>query len=158
MRAVADVTRGVVRATVDIEAPPAAVFDALTQPDQLASWWGGDRYRTYDWQMDLRVGGAWSVKADAPDGLQTVYGEILELEPPHHLTYTWHASWDGHARTVVRFELAAMASGTRVTVVHDGFAGRPEACEGHAAGWDLVLGWLTDHAAGGPSRDGGDPR
>ncbi len=40
MTAVADVQAGLVRATVDIAAPPEAVFRALTEPGELARWWG----------------------------------------------------------------------------------------------------------------------
>ncbi|UJR82372.1 SRPBCC family protein [Sandaracinus amylolyticus] len=147
MRSIADVTTGTVRAVVEIDAPPADVFAALTEPEQLALWWGGDLYRTYDWQMDLRPGGAWSVKTEGRQGHSEVRGEILEVDPPHALTLTWQASWDGFARTTIRYRLDAVSSGTRVTVVHDGFAGRPEQCENHAQGWDLVLGWLAAHAA-----------
>lgn len=146
MRAVADVTRGVVHAEIEIAAPPEAVFDALTEPEQLATWWGGDQYRTFDWRLDLRVGGGWSVRTEGRNGAQRVHGEFLEIARPSRLSYTWHASWDSFARTVIRYDLAPIATGTRVTVVHDGFEGRREACEGHAMGWQLVLGWLGAHA------------
>lgn len=145
MRAVADVTRGVVHAQIEIAGPPAAVFEALTDPQQLASWWGGELYRTFDWKLDVRPGGAWSVNTESPTGAQRVYGEFLRVEPPHRLAYTWHASWDGFARTEIHYELEAIPSGTRVRVVHEGFTGRPASCEGHAQGWDFVLGWLSRH-------------
>lgn len=151
MRAVADVTRGIVRAEIEIEAPPDVVFGALTEPEQLASWWGGELYRTYDWKMDLRPGGTWSAEAESPRGRSQVGGEILEVDPPSSLTLTWKASWDGFALTTIRYRLDAIPTGTRVTVVHDGFAGRPESCEGHAQGWDNVLGWLAAHVARGES-------
>ena len=146
MRAVADVTRGVVRAQIDIEAPIELVYESLTEPAQLMSWWGGGEYETYDWKIDLRPGGAWSVSTRGGGGPQSVRGEYLEVEPPTRLVLTWLASWDGFARTVIEYTLSRTATGTRVTVVHDGFAGRPEACEGHAAGWHSVLGWLAAHA------------
>jgi uncharacterized protein YndB with AHSA1/START domain len=147
MRSIADVSAGVVRAEIEIEGTPEDVFDALTDPAQLASWWGGDLYRTYDWQIDLRPGGAWSVKAEGPNGRSTIHGEYLEIDRPRRLVYTWLASWDGEARTVIRIDLTPIASGTRVVVVHDGFAGRREQCEGHALGWQNVLGWLGAHVA-----------
>ena len=147
MRAVADVTRGIIRATVDIAAPPERVFAALTEPEQLAAWWGGELYRTYDWQMELRPGAAWSARASGRDGESTVGGEILEVDPPRRLVLTWEASWDAFQRTVIHYSVDPIATGTRVTVVHDGFAGRPESCENHTQGWHLVLGWLAGHAA-----------
>lgn len=148
MRAVADVTRGIVRAQVDIGAPPALVFEALTEPAQLAAWWGGDQYRTENWQMELRPGARWRCDARSPRGDSEVGGEILEVDPPRRLVLSWEASWDAFQRTVITYTLAATDTGTRVTVVHTGFEGRPESCEGHAQGWHLVLGWLGAFVAG----------
>ncbi|MBX7192783.1 MAG: SRPBCC domain-containing protein [Sandaracinaceae bacterium] len=142
MRAVADLSRGVIHASVEIDAPPERVWDAITEPSQLASWWGGELYRTYDWSLDLRPGGAWSTKADGKQGLTTVHGEILELERPHRLVMSWHASWDGDARTVLRYELSETSRGTLVRVVLERFVDRPASCENHTQGWHLVLGWL----------------
>ncbi|HWY02742.1 MAG TPA: SRPBCC domain-containing protein [Candidatus Acidoferrum sp.] len=47
-------------------------------------------------------------------------GEILELDPPHILTYTWIANWhdDVTCRTVVRWELTPKLGGTHVKVTH----------------------------------------
>lgn len=147
MRSIADVTEGVVRAEIDIDAPPEDVFDALTEPAQLAAWWGGDQYRTFDWNVDLRPGGLWDVKTEGPNGTNSVRGEYLEIDRPRRLVYTWHASWDGFARTVIHVQLVTIASGTRVSILHEGFRGRPEACDGHALGWQSVLGWLSAHAS-----------
>ena len=52
-----DVTGDVVRATVEIGAPPEEVFEALTDPAQLEEWWGTpDTYRTSSWQLEPRPG------------------------------------------------------------------------------------------------------
>lgn len=61
--------------------------------------------------------------------------------------YTWIASWDGDAETVIRMELTATDTGTRVKVRHSGFADRAASGAGHADGWVRVLGWLAEHAA-----------
>ena len=53
MRALANVDGGVVKAEIEIEAPPERVFHSLTDPGELAAWWGSDdMYRTHDWQID----------------------------------------------------------------------------------------------------------
>ena len=39
--------------------PPAAVFAAFTEPDQLDRWWGPDGYTTTTHTLDLRRGGVW---------------------------------------------------------------------------------------------------
>ena len=53
-KAVIDLERSTVHATVEIAAPPARVFRALTTPAQLAAWWGQPgMYTTSDWQLVL---------------------------------------------------------------------------------------------------------
>ncbi len=44
-----------------IAAPPARVFQAITDPEQMPCWWGAhDTYTSKDWKADVRVGGKWS--------------------------------------------------------------------------------------------------
>ena len=52
-----------------IDAPPARVFQAITDPAQLLQWWGQEgMYRTTGWQCDLRVGGSWRSEGVGADG------------------------------------------------------------------------------------------
>jgi uncharacterized protein YndB with AHSA1/START domain len=151
--AVADPARGTVHAQIEIAAAPETVFRALTDPAELAAWWGSPgTYRTWGWKLDLRPGGAWSAEAEnvAAKRRTSVRGRYLAVEPPRLLEYTWEPSWEPSLRTVVRFELALIAGGTRVTVRHSGFE-EHAACQEHARGWDLVLGWLALHVTGGAS-------
>ncbi len=146
-RAIADTTDGVILATVEIAAPPERVFRALTVPDELLRWWGSDEtYRTTAWEADLKPGGTWRAEGRGADGRPfSVGGEFLEVDPPRRLVQTWRADWDGGARTTLTYRLEATTVGTRVTVRHEGFAGRPESCRAHGDGWQRVLGWLGRH-------------
>jgi uncharacterized protein YndB with AHSA1/START domain len=147
-RSVADVKEGTILATVEIAATPERVFRALTASDEVVRWWGSDEtYRTTGWTSDLRVGGAWRAEGRGADGTAfTVGGEFLEIDPPHKLVQTWRPDWDGGNTTTITYRLEATAKGTRVTVRHEGFAGRAESCAGHAEGWERVLGWLEGYA------------
>ena len=148
MTALADFKYGIIYASIDIDAPPEAVWDALTDPAQLASWWGSaDTYRTLNWQVDLRPGGKWSSDSARVDGTQTgnVHGEYLEVDRPRLLVYTWRASWDDFAETLIRMELTPTSAGTHVKVRHSGFAERTSSGAGHSEGWKRVLGWLSAH-------------
>jgi uncharacterized protein YndB with AHSA1/START domain len=152
--AVIDVDAGTIFAEIEIEAPRERVFTALTDPGELAAWWGSaDTYRTFDWQLDVRPGGEWSCKAKSAQGdsLSSVHGRYLVVEPPRLLVYTWHPSWDGFAASTVRCELESVESGTRVRVKHSGFEGRPESCREHGKGWETVFGWLRDGVAASPA-------
>lgn len=147
-RAVADVTSGMLLATVEIGAPPERVFRALAS-EEITAWWGSaDTYRTTSWKGDVRVGGTWIAEGVGSDGAPfSVRGEYLEVSPPHTLVQTWHAEWDGGERTVVTYRLEPIAGGTRVTVRHEGFGDRAAACRDHTDGWERVLGWAQDHLA-----------
>ncbi len=123
-----DATRDAVRADIEIAAPPERVFEALTDPAQLAAWWGSaETHRAHDWQADVQPGGRWEARTTDATGREgTLGGEYRVVDPPRVLEHTWEASWD-EAPTIVRYELAPArvggVSGTRVTVTHTGFEG-----------------------------------
>jgi uncharacterized protein YndB with AHSA1/START domain len=157
-RAVADVSQGTIIATVLIDAPIERVFAALTVPEEVVRWWGSDdTYRTTEWDSDLRVGGRWRAAGRSKDGqVFTVEGEYLELEPPRKLVHSWKPVWDNGNVTTVTYRLETVDGATRVTVRHDGFVARPQACDSHRQGWERVLGWLRGYASaprqGSPGR------
>jgi len=139
-----------------IAAPPARVFQALTDPAQVPRWWGQqDLYRITQWKGDLRVGGKWSSEGVGADGKTfRVEGEYLEVDPPRVLSHTWKSSYNP-LHTVVRFELEAKevhglhpggpkkaGVGTILRLRHEGFAGAPQEAHRHSEGWRRVLGWM----------------
>ncbi|HEX2733262.1 MAG TPA: SRPBCC domain-containing protein [Polyangiaceae bacterium] len=146
-RAIADVEKGIVLATVDIAVPPERVFKALTT-DELTQWWGSaELYRTTKHDIDLRVGGKWRSEGVGNDGTPFhVGGEVLEVEAPSKLVYTWKPSWDNAEPSIVAYRFEAIAEGTRLTVRHSGFQ-NPNTCADHANGWERVLSWLTGNFA-----------
>lgn len=146
-RSIADIERGVILARVDIAATPDRVFRALTDSNEIPRWWGSaEVYQTETWTTDFKVGGTWKAEGRGADGVPfSVSGTFLEIDPPRKVVQTWKADWDGGHETRLTYELAATEAGTRLTVRHEGFAGRTESCEQHAAGWEMVLGWLQSH-------------
>jgi len=144
-------------AEIFIAAPPARVFQAITDPTQMPKWWGQkDLYRVTEWKADVRPGGKWSSVGAGADGKPfRVDGEYLEVDPPRRLVHTWVASWTGPLKTVVRWQLEPHSvhglqpsgprkagTGTLVRVRQEGFAVDPQAAFSHADGWKHVLGWL----------------
>ena len=150
-RAVADLSAGAVLATVEIEAAPERVFAALTDPNEVVAWWGSEEtYRTETWHADLRVGGRWEARGRGADGKPySVGGEFLEVDRPRKLVQTWNYDWEGGHSTVLTYVLEAIDGGTRLTVRHTGFGERRDSCRSHAAGWEMVLGWLEAHVTRG---------
>jgi uncharacterized protein YndB with AHSA1/START domain len=143
-RAVADLTDGIILASVEIAAPPERVFQAISSAE-IASWWGSsETYHVTRWTGDVRVGGKWrSEGVSATGGAFAVGGEFLAVDPPFLLVHTWQYEHKPSDVTTVRYRIEPMPGGSRVTVRHDGFTDRTD-CDAHARGWERVLTWLTD--------------
>jgi uncharacterized protein YndB with AHSA1/START domain len=64
------------------DAPVDAVWDAWTDPEQAAKWWGPRGFTITTHSKDLRVGGHWSYTMHGPDGVdypnRTKYHEVEE--------------------------------------------------------------------------------
>lgn len=70
------------------DAPRAVVWRALTEPDQLATWWGPTGYTTETERMDLRVGGHWKYIMRGPDGHEYPnFVRYTEVSEPECLAY-----------------------------------------------------------------------
>jgi len=136
--------------SIDIKAPIEAVFAAVTDPDQLPQWWGGDQYGVDKMERDLRVGGAWRTFGTGRDGSRfTVSGRYTVVDPPHAVEFTWAHDWHeaGTApnETVVRYDLSEKAGVTTLRVTHSGFTDATDR-DNHARGWIVVLAWVRDFA------------
>src|SRR5579862_4148120 len=68
------------------DAPPEVVFEAWTDPEQLARWWGPEGFTNPVCELDVRVGGDWRIVMLAPDGAmylcRGVYLEIVARDRP----------------------------------------------------------------------------
>jgi uncharacterized protein YndB with AHSA1/START domain len=130
-----------------IAAPPGRVFKAITDPDELLRWFTDPGCPAIAWEMDARHGGRYrhaTGKGTAVvNGVSEFecHGEILELDPPRLLVYTWIANWhnDKSRRTVVRWELTPEGSGTRVKVIHSGLELEDAARKDYSSGWPGVM-------------------
>ena len=158
----------VVEAEVFIAAPPARVFEAITDPKQRSQWWGlKGLFRVSDSQSDLRLGGKWFDVGVTDDGRPfRVEGEYLEIDPPRLLVLTRVANFAGNIPTIVRWELEPrdvhglhvsgthrIGTGTLVKVSHSGFAGHLDFAQSHNQGWSASLGWLQFFVEKGETMD-----
>lgn len=64
------------------DAPVKAVWDAWTDPEQVAQWWGPRGFTLTTHSKDLRPGGHWTYTMHGPDGVDypnsTAYFEVEE--------------------------------------------------------------------------------
>ena len=71
-----------------IAAPRTRVFDAFTDPLQVAAWWGPAGFRNTVHAMDVRPGGHWRYTMHGPDGKDWPNRiDYLAVEPPARLHY-----------------------------------------------------------------------
>jgi uncharacterized protein YndB with AHSA1/START domain len=145
---VPDNDRDAIETTIDIAASPERVFAALTDPQELAAWWGSDdTYRTRDWHVDARPDGEWSARTIDPSGKEgSIAGKFTIVDRPSVLESTWRASWDEIGTTTVRYDLSPVivddTPGTRLTVTHTGFNGFTACASMNAGSYATVLGVL----------------
>lgn len=92
----------IVTVEILVAAPPARVFEAITDPKQTAQWWGQKgQYKVTEATSDVRLGGEWSTTGVGDDGTKfTVKGEYLEVDPPRLLVHTWNPSYSDLHQTI----------------------------------------------------------
>jgi uncharacterized protein YndB with AHSA1/START domain len=127
---------------IDIAAPPQRVFKAISDAEEIRR--RSPQLQAYE--MDLRLGGRWYLEMRVPQPYRGVSvirheGEILELDPPRLLVYSWLANFhnDPKMTSVVRWELTAPKTGTHVKLTHSGLASEPQAAKDYSGGWPGVL-------------------
>ena len=102
------------------DAPRHLVFEAWTQPEQLAAWWGPQGFTTVDYAMDVRPGGAWFRRMRSPEGeLFVKRGVYREVVAPERLVFTYvNEAADGtlDQETLVTVTFAEEGARTRLTL------------------------------------------
>ena len=92
----------------DLDAPPARVFSAWTEPKQVATWWDATGEKLAVCEIDLRPGGEFRfATSHYPDKPFT--GVYVEIVPPTLLVF------DANGATG-KVTLTERAGGTRMTV------------------------------------------
>ncbi len=67
-----------------VRATPEQVWHAMTDPRQVAQWWGPNGFSTTIEEMDVRVGGHWKHTMVGPDGTRypnkSTFQEVVPFE------------------------------------------------------------------------------
>ena len=122
-----------------IRATPEALWDALTKPEFTRTYWAGTEQKS-DWT----VGSAWG--AYTPDGRLWDIGEILEVDHPRKLAFTWRNEHfpemraEGFTRLSYEFEPAQDA--TKLTLVHEIDVDNSKGIDACSQGWPAILASL----------------
>ena len=125
-----DGPRPAVRLERQLPDPPEVVWRALTEREQLRAWFPCDV---------IVAGGEWAPGAKLsfpfpPEVIEmTLSGEVLEVDEPRRLVYTWGPE-------TLRFELSALDGGTRLVLIDEL---DPAGAARNAAGWETCLDRLA---------------
>jgi uncharacterized protein YndB with AHSA1/START domain len=119
----------------DLRHPPGAVWTALTDPAEL------DRWAPFAAGRDLGRTGETTLTMVDGDTRTALPATVRRAEPPALLEYSW-------GDDVLRWELAATAAGTRLTLRHT--LAQPGMDAMVAAGWHLCVAVLTRLLDGDP--------
>ena len=120
------------------DAPPSLVFDACTDPELLAKWWGPEGFTSPGIELDVRVGGRYRIAMQPPEGeLFYLTGEFREVDPPNRLAYTFR--WEDPDPTIrrrwSRSRCATRAQDRRSSTLDQGPFATQARHDLHHAGW-----------------------
>lgn len=137
-----DITR-----SIDIVAPIATVWSALTEAHLIRQWLGDSA------ELEAVAGGAGFFGWSEHGKFRVV---VEQADKPRLLVYRWAREQDtdpvpGNS-TTVRIELSEVDGGTRLVLVESGFEQLPDPHAAHTenqGGWTAELGDLVDFLTAG---------
>lgn len=121
--------------------PPEVIWRVLTDPELLSRWLMKNTFAPHvghRFTFQARPMGDW-------DG--TVHCEVLEIDPPRRLVYSWVGGSSANKvegtvlDSILSIDLEAVEGGTRLKLVHDGFRS-PQNDAGYEAmsrGWGGII-------------------
>jgi uncharacterized protein YndB with AHSA1/START domain len=100
-----------------IDAPREQVFDAFTDTESVARWWGPTGFTSTIEEMDVRPGGLWRHTLHSPDGgdysNKSIFSEVV---PPERIAYTHHGPEDAPLLFDATIDFAEHGVGTEITM------------------------------------------
>jgi uncharacterized protein YndB with AHSA1/START domain len=130
-----------------INAPPARVYKAWTDPEQIKQWWGPEGVQTRNFTADARVGGKYRWDLVNPEGEEmSAFGEYRELIAGKKVVFTWKwdddEDWKTHT-SLVTVELLDRDGGTEIRLTHQKLPSEASR-DRHNEGWNSVLDRLEE--------------
>lgn len=122
----------------------SVVWACLTEPSQLAGWFG-------HLQLDARPGGMFEeLWRDADGRSKRTAGRVVVFEPDWRLMLSW-ADDDWDFETMVSIEIRQQGDMARLSLVHSGWGAAPEKdrrglIDDHITGWSHHLRNLSEYA------------
>jgi uncharacterized protein YndB with AHSA1/START domain len=129
------------------DAPRDLVFEAWTNPDHLARWWGPKGFTATSVTVKLEEGGRWRTCISNGDDAFWAQGVYHEIVPPERLVFSF--SWEEPEGTpdhdtLVTVTFADRDGKTEMTFHQAVFRTVAER-DGHVGGWQECFADLATH-------------
>jgi uncharacterized protein YndB with AHSA1/START domain len=127
-----------------LNAPPAKVYAAWTDPAQLVRWFGPSDTvpGSVKAELDVRVGGSFRASftgcMDGNSEYHEVGGVYREVVPNQKLVFTWAWHSMPERESLVTITIKPDGGGSLLTLQHEQFADQA-ARDGHERGWSGSL-------------------
>ena len=140
----------VLKITRTFDAPRSLVFQAWTEPEHMARWWGPRGFTSTVLKNDLRPGGAYRIHMVGPDGDHWSQGVYREVVPPERLVMvgSWADAQGNPTRpeTTVTLLFEDVGGKTKLTL-HNAIFESVTARDAHNSGWSSALDVLAEYLA-----------
>lgn len=132
-----------------INAAPAKVYAAWTDPEKIVGWFGPSNVKQGSMRAatDLRVGGRYQISFTGGDGEYFQVGGVYREIVPNELlvfSWAWHSTPERESQLTI--SLKPDGEGTLLTLHHEQFFDQA-ARDGHEKGWIELLGKLEQFAS-----------
>lgn len=135
--------------TRKFDAPRGLVYDVMTKPEHVRSWFAAFEDTVTVCEIDLRVGGDYHIVAVTPEGREcSFHGTYLELDAPFRTVATWRfEGWGPDTDAVETVELEETDGVTTLTnrMVFNSAHGRSHMTkhDGQESSFDKLEDYLT---------------
>jgi len=131
-----------------LNAPPAKVYAAWTNPQKMTRWFGPANARIGSVQADIdaRIGGHFRISFSTDDEYYEAGGVYREVVPNQKLVFSWAWHSTPERESQVTISLKPDGDGTLLTLHHEQFFDSA-ARDGHERGWTGMLDNLEKYIA-----------
>jgi uncharacterized protein YndB with AHSA1/START domain len=131
-----------------LNAPPAKVYAAWTDPEKIARWFAPANAKTGSVQADIdaRIGGSFRISFSTDDEYCEVGGVYREVVPNQRLVFSWAWHSTPERESQVTISLKPDGDGTLLTLHHEQFFDSA-ARDSHERGWTGMLDKLEKYIA-----------
>lgn len=130
-----------------LNAAPAKVFRAWTEPAQLKKWMNPGDAAVVRAELDVRVDGRYTIVYRTQDGRELeVNGQYLEVVPDRKLVFTWIWRHNAEHESLVTLLFEPDGDATWLTLTHERFADEAQR-DDHRRGWSGGLDSLERYFA-----------